>query len=193
MAKLNLGRVAFVLRGEWAQGAYNKLDVVSYGTTGDSYVSRVDNNTALPTDDTKWLQLTNVGDSVEAANQAAQAANTAAASATAAAASGVRTDTAQGLSDAQKATARSNIGATYDGHFLLTAESIPDTVQTITFDDSGNVSQIVHTNGNEAVRTDVFTFGTDTITEVRTLASGESLTIVTDTTTLETTTTYSAA
>lgn len=111
MAKLNLGRVAFVLRGEWAQGAYNKLDVVSYGTTGDSYVSRVDNNTALPTDDTKWLRLTNVGDSVAAANQAAQAANTAAESATAAAASGVRTDTDQSLTDAQKSTARGNIDA----------------------------------------------------------------------------------
>lgn len=111
MAKLNLGRVAFVLRGEWAQGAYNKLDVVSYGTTGDSYVSRVDNNTALPTDDIKWLRLTNVGDSVAAANQAAQAANTAAESATAAAASGVRTDTEQGLNDTQKATARGNIDA----------------------------------------------------------------------------------
>jgi len=111
MAKLNLGRVAFVLRGEWAQGAYNKLDVVSYGTTGDSYVSRVDNNTALPTDDFKWLRLTNVGDSVAAANQAAQAANTAAANATAAAASGVRTDTDQGLNDTQKSTARGNIDA----------------------------------------------------------------------------------
>ena len=111
MAKLNLGRVAFVLRGEWAQGAYNKLDVVSYATTGDSYVSRVDNNTALPTDDTKWLRLTNVGDSVTAANQAAQAANTAAANATAAAASGVRTDRDQGLNDTQKATARGNIDA----------------------------------------------------------------------------------
>lgn len=193
MAKLNLGRVAFVLRGEWAQGAYNKLDVVSYGTTGDSYVSRVDNNTALPTDDTKWLRLTNVGDSVTAANQAAQAANTAAANATAAAASGVRTDTAQGLTDVQKATARSNIDAAYDVYFRLQEENIPGTVQSITFDESGNVTQIIHSENGVAVRTDAFTFATGAITEVRTLASGESLTIVTDTFTLETTTTYSAA
>ena len=47
--------------------------------------------------------------------------------------------------------------------------------------------------GTTAVRTDVFTFGTSTITEVRTLATGESLTIVTNTDTLETTTTYADA
>ena len=69
-------------------------------------------------------------------------------------------------------------------------DSIPGTTQTITFDADGNVQRIVHSSGNTAVRTDVFTFGDGTITEVRTLATGESLTIVTDTDTLETTTTY---
>lgn len=74
---------------------------------------------------------------------------------------------------------------------LLLHENIPDTTETITFDSSGNVSTIVHTNGiNVAVRTDAFTFGTGTITEVRTLNTGESLTIVTNTTTLTTTVTY---
>lgn len=76
----------------------------------------------------------------------------------------------------------------------LQEENIPGTTQTITFDASGNVSQIVHTDESDvAIRTDAFTFGTNTITEVRTLNTGESLTIVTNLTTLETTVTYAAA
>ena len=77
--------------------------------------------------------------------------------------------------------------------FALHAEEIDGTTQTITFDSSGNVSQIVHAANGAAVRTDVFTFGTNTITEVRTLNTGESLTIVTNTETLVTTVTYAAA
>lgn len=76
---------------------------------------------------------------------------------------------------------------------MLQEETIPDTVQTITFDSVGNVSAITHTANNVAVRTDAFTFGTNTITEVRTLSTGETLTIVTNTTTLQTTITYSSA
>lgn len=77
--------------------------------------------------------------------------------------------------------------------FALFQENIPGTVQTIAFDSAGNVQSITHMDGTTAVRTDVFTFAASTITEVRTLASGESLTIVTNTETLETTTTYAAA
>lgn len=152
MAKLNLGRVAFVLRGEWVQGTYSKLDVVSYVETGDSYVSRVDNNMALPTDDTKWLQLTNVGDSVEAANQAAQAANTAAESATAAAASGVRTDTDQGLNDTQKSTARGNIDAASVGEVSDLKSAIDDVKSELTADDAIKSNMI---NGNLYARTTI--------------------------------------
>ena len=76
----------------------------------------------------------------------------------------------------------------------LQEENIPGTTQTITFDADGNVQSIVHKNSsNVAVRTDAFTFGTDTITEVRTLNTGESLTIVTNTNTLVTTVTYAAS
>ncbi|MBO5567367.1 MAG: hypothetical protein J6A79_00220 [Clostridia bacterium] len=73
----------------------------------------------------------------------------------------------------------------------LHLEEIPDTTQAITFDQSGNVQSIVRSRNNTAVRTDVFTFGENTITEVRTLANGHSLTMVTNLTTLETTVTYS--
>ena len=77
---------------------------------------------------------------------------------------------------------------------LLQEETIPDTTQTIAFDSSGNVSSIVHKDGsNNTIRSDAFTFGTNTITEVRTLYTGETLTIVTNTDTLVTTVTYSAA
>lgn len=77
--------------------------------------------------------------------------------------------------------------------FALFQENIPGTVQTIAFDSAGNIQSVTHKENNVVVRTDVFTFAASTITEVRTLASGESLTIVTDTETLETTTTYAAA
>lgn len=77
---------------------------------------------------------------------------------------------------------------------LLLHDEIPNTTQTIAFDASGNVSTITHTNGsNVAVRTDAFTFAANSITEVRTLNTGEKLTIITNTTTLATTVTYTAA
>lgn len=76
---------------------------------------------------------------------------------------------------------------------LLQEENIPGTTQEIAFTASGDLSSITHKIGNDAVRTDTFTFATNTITEVRTLASGATLTIVTNTSTLETTVTYAAA
>lgn len=122
-------------------------------------------------------------------------------------------ETAQGLAEAAQTAAETAQGAAEDvlesipqdyselsadvsnlkSHFNLNVEEIPDTVQSITFDAAGNVDTITHTRDNVAIRTDEFTFGSDTITEVRTLNTGESLTIVTNTTTLETTVTYAAA
>ena len=77
--------------------------------------------------------------------------------------------------------------------FALQQENIPDTVQTIAFDSAGNIQSITHMRGNVAVRTDAFTFADTAITEVRTLNTGEKLTIVTNTDTLQTTVTYAAA
>lgn len=79
---------------------------------------------------------------------------------------------------------------------LLNLDEIPDTVQSIAFDGSGNVQSITHkkrTDLSVTVRTDTFTFAGTVITEVRTLDTGETLTIVTDTDTLVTTVTYAAA
>ena len=75
--------------------------------------------------------------------------------------------------------------------FILQMDEIPDTIQSYTFVD-GSVSQITHSRSDVTIRTDTFTYGTDTITEVRTSSAG-TLTIVTNLTTLETTVTYVAA
>ena len=76
---------------------------------------------------------------------------------------------------------------------LLHMDEINDTVQSIVFDSVGNVSTITHVRNNVMIREDEFTFGDGTITEVRTLNTGETLTIVTNTNTLQTTITYTAA
>lgn len=76
---------------------------------------------------------------------------------------------------------------------LLHSEEIDNTTQDIVFASDGSVQSITHKQGMTVIRTDVFTFGTNTITEVRTLNTGESLTIVTNTDTLQSTITYAAA
>lgn len=81
-----------------------------------------------------------------------------------------------------------NANGIYD---KLIEDEIPDTVQDITFNASGDVQSITHSANNAAVRTDAFTFAENSITEVRTLSTGQSLTMVTNLTTLETTITYS--
>jgi len=79
-----------------------------------------------------------------------------------------------------------------DKYSILLNDEVPNTTQDYTFT-NGRVSQVTHSRNSVAVRTDVFTYGTGTITEVRTLASGESLTIQTNLSTLETIVTYSEA
>ena len=95
------------------------------------------------------------------------------------------------LSQAGKAADAKAVGDLKIAMNLLHDE-IPNTVQTYTFTD-GSVSQVLHKSGSTIVRTDVFTYATNTITEVRTLNTGERLTIVTNLTTLETTVTYAVA
>ena len=68
---------------------------------------------------------------------------------------------------------------------LLRSE-MPGTSTTVTVDSNGNPVSIVHTANNETVRTDAFVWGTDEVTETRTLASGKYITIHTDLVTLET-------
>lgn len=75
---------------------------------------------------------------------------------------------------------------------LLLDDSVPNTVQEYTFS-GGAVSQVTHKRSGTTIRTDAFTYGTSSITEVRTLNTGESMTIATNLETLETSVTYTAA
>lgn len=76
----------------------------------------------------------------------------------------------------------------------LIDEVVPDTTQEPVFDSHGDILRILHKDGNDVtVRTDEFTFGADTIVETRTLSTGETLTITTNTDTLETTIVYTTS
>ena len=66
-------------------------------------------------------------------------------------------------------------------------DDIPGTTQTVTFNANDQPVSVVHTSGNDTVRSDVFTWGDGTVTEVRTLADGRHVTYVTNLTTLVTT------
>ena len=77
--------------------------------------------------------------------------------------------------------------------YRLMADMLPGTTQEITFGADGNVQKITHKAGGVTEREDVFTFGTNTITETRTLDTGDVLTIVTNTETLATSVTVTAA
>ena len=67
----------------------------------------------------------------------------------------------------------------------LMIDEIPGTTKTVTFDNDNNPASITHAANGNTVRTDVFTWTSTTVTEVRTLASGKSITIVTNLETLE--------
>lgn len=77
-------------------------------------------------------------------------------------------------------------------HQTLLVDEIPNTVQTFTFASDGSVSQVLHKRGTATVRTDTFAYAASSITETRTLSSGETLTIVTDLDDLTVTVTHSA-
>ena len=66
-------------------------------------------------------------------------------------------------------------------------DNLPGTVQTVNFGSDGKPASVVHTKNGTTVRTDTYTWGTGTVTETRTLASGAYVTMVTDLTTLVTT------
>ena len=65
--------------------------------------------------------------------------------------------------------------------------SIPGTTQTVNFDSNGKPTSVVHTSGNDIIRTDSFVWSTDSVTETRTLADGRYIVLTTNLTTLVTT------
>lgn len=66
---------------------------------------------------------------------------------------------------------------------LLLRDELPGTSKTVTFDSNDNPASITHTANGSTVRTDVFTWGENSVTEVRT-ASDKRITITTNLTTL---------
>ena len=71
----------------------------------------------------------------------------------------------------------------------LMEEGLPNCEATPTYDANGDITGMTHVDvdTSDTMRTDVYTRTSTTITEVRTLASGEVLTITTDLTTQKTT------
>lgn len=141
----------------------------------------------------------------EASKQAAASSETAAVTAAAAAqewATGADDPTAEPgpennakyYAEAADASAEAAADAAANAGYAvnLRTDEIPDTVQSYTFTD-GAVTLVQHKRGNTVIRSDAFSYGDGTITETRTLNTGETLTIVTNLTTLETTVTYAAA
>lgn len=69
---------------------------------------------------------------------------------------------------------------------LMVSDDIKGTRQTVTLNEDGTIQMIVHDyiSTSEIVRTDVFTYAENIITEVRTLTTGETLTFTVNTDTL---------
>lgn len=68
---------------------------------------------------------------------------------------------------------------------LSLTSSIPNSTQTVAFNSDGTLKQVLHKDASGAVvRTDNYTYSGNTITETRTLATGESMIFVLDTETL---------
>lgn len=75
---------------------------------------------------------------------------------------------------------------------LLLADMVPGTTQKPTFSAAGVIQQIVHEGaGGTAVRTDVITRADTAVTETRTLATGQKMTITTNKQTKQTSVVYS--
>ena len=72
--------------------------------------------------------------------------------------------------------------------FKLHAEEIDGTTQTVVYE-NGQIKRILHkySNNDQLVRTDAYTFGDTQIVETRTLATGDTMTITTNLSTLQTT------
>ena len=85
--------------------------------------------------------------------------------------------------DAEKSSLLTEITNSTIEENLLRSE-LPGTAVVVTFDSNDNPSTITHSKNGTTIRTDVFTWGTDTVTEVRTLATGKKITITTNLETL---------
>lgn len=162
--KQSLGKVSITPKGTWsASTAYVFLDAVS--NNGSSYLAKKNVPAGTPLTDTSyWLTLAKKGD---------------------------KGDTGE-VSQADFEQYKQSVQSEFDKTDLL-KEEIFGTTHEINFNSAGQVSSIVHKKGSATYRTDTFTYGTNTITEARTITAIGTLTIVTNLTTLATTVTFTAA
>ena len=93
-----------------------------------------------------------------------------------------RTWSAKKLDEENRALKTEIVNGTIEENLLRS--ELPGTAVAVTFDSNDNPSTITHSKNGTTIRTDVFTWGTDTVTEVRTLATGKKITITTDLVTL---------
>ena len=81
-------------------------------------------------------------------------------------------------------TLSGNTGSEIETRMSLTS-SIPNSTQTVAFNSDGTLKQVLHKDASGVVvRTDNYTYSGNTITETRTLATGENMIFVLDTETL---------
>lgn len=73
---------------------------------------------------------------------------------------------------------------------MLEVENIPGTVQSIVYNSAGDIDRIIHVRDGTNYRIDSFSFGDIDIIETRTLTTGETLVIRTNTETSQTETTF---
>lgn len=69
---------------------------------------------------------------------------------------------------------------------VLLSSKITNTTQTITFNSNGDIISIVHNRNNLIVRTDTFTWNTNSVVERRELTDGKYIIITTNLNTFET-------
>ena len=80
-----------------------------------------------------------------------------------------------------------------DIHRNLLSDGIFGTTQTYSIGKDGSVTQILYKSNNTTIRTDTFVYSTNSITETRTLSTGDVLVITYNLDTLEITMTYTPA
>jgi len=126
--------------------------------------------------------LSHAGDAAAAKTAAEAAADTAAEAATAAA--GAAASAAESAEQAAGEVEKYN---------LLFGDEIPDTRQAYSYLGGGRVLQVTHSRSSIIIRTDLVQTINGSIVEFRELSTGETMTITTNLTTLETTVVYAAA
>jgi len=190
------GKVRMTPKGVWSpQTEYEILDTVVNTDLSTYYIAKQDVPVdTLLTNTDYWEVIIDVSDLVENIEGEVEELSESAVSAKIAQSfTTAQKNTARGNIEAASTTEVNNLKAKFDDSSVISklcAEMLTGTVQTLVEDGNGNITGIVHSEGQAVVRTDNYTVTDSTATETRTLSTGEVLTIVTNLETLATTITY---